>query len=124
MLQIGRFDKFKGARTVLLTGTGEEIASLSKQLAQVVAASGDSLPLHEIALVAPSHPLRLFAVRAIPNDGEKDAAYWPCDAAVIDKLISLAATGAGHQYFDIAGPETTLLASVGEYDANWWQKNG
>jgi len=29
-------------------------------------------------------------------------------------------TPAGHQYFDLATQDATLMVSVGEYDAAWW----
>jgi hypothetical protein len=124
MLRIGRFTKFKGQDTALLSGDADDIASLTKQLAMVVGGSLDALLVHDLAQVSPTCELELIAARSIPGPIKKDRHYWRCDAALLDNLSSLTTVSSGHQYFDIAGSEAVLLVSVGEYDADWWQKNG
>jgi hypothetical protein len=124
MLRIGRFENFKGGNSVLLCGSADDITSLSKRLANVVAASMQPLAVHGFAKKAQNRPQLLIAVRSIPRIETKASAFWLCNTETIKELLALAKAGHGHQYFALQGNASLLVVSVGEYDENWWEMNG
>ena len=123
MLRIGLLRNFKGADTVLIEGAPSDIETLSKSLAEVV--FGKAVAVHEVAAVAPGHPVALFAATASP--GTKGL-WWKCSSEEIEsiqeKLEPLTQDGKGHQYFDLEGSNIQLIISVGEYGPKWWQEHG
>lgn len=117
-LWLGRFSNFKGADTVLLDCSAEGIAQLVSCLRSM---TGTPRAIHAISNVMPGRQTKLFASAApIPNENtlviDEEAL-----ADIAGKLLGLAKAGSGHQYFDIVGPSTTLLVSIGEYGEEWWR---
>jgi hypothetical protein len=128
MLRLGFFPSFKGSDTVLLSGLPEDIEQLSAQLIPVVSGVKPALALHELATVALNHPVTLVATQSSSPLRGPHVFSWVCDANsqsdIKAKLGSLAGSGKGHQYFELAGSATTLMVSVGEYSDDWWQSHG
>jgi hypothetical protein len=122
MLRLGLFHQFKGADTLLLTGTAHDIADLSHRLEEFAASPDFELPLHGFAQVSASHPAQLFACRTAqpPLSGFG----WPCSPELLPsvqgKLHAVASSGNRHQYFDLIGSPIQLMVSVGEYADSWW----
>jgi hypothetical protein len=123
MIRIGLFSNFKGADTVLVDGSPSDIEALGRSLSEV--ASGKPFPLHEAAVVAPGHTVRLVAASDLPEAG---ALWWKCSNEGIEtikgKLDPLAMGSSGHQYFELEDTAVQLMVSVGEYGQEWWKKNG
>ena len=128
MLRIGFFPKFNATDAVLISGTSEDVASLSAQLAPLLTGDQATLVIHELAEVAPNHRLKLFAVLAPPQSQEIGTFFWPCTKhnrkEIKEKLVSLATSVTGHHYFELADIPVTLIISVGEYTDDWWQNHG
>ena len=122
-IQLGKFDDFKFGDKVLLSGRSEDIDALAELLAAFAASGGDSLAIHTKALVAPRHPVRLFAV-ASPSVSV-DGYAWLCTTESLPEISGkLGTLCAGHQYFGLLRTHVELLVSVGEYDLAWWQAQG
>ena len=121
-LHLGFFPDFKWADSVLLTGTAHDIESLSSALGKFVGANEHQFPIHNLASVAPRHQVQLFAQRATQEPQHSNPAQfsWLCTSRSLPdiqaKLLALVHSSNGHQYFDLAGSDTQLIVSVGEYN--------
>ena len=129
-MNIGFFQNFKGTDSVLLECTAEEIEDISNQLETSSIKSGHKLAIHELATVSQHNPAQLFVLfsNAQPMHHANGAFYWLCAGDELmnikDRLKFLSSTGAGHQYFALAGSSAQLIVSVGEYGESWWAQNG
>jgi hypothetical protein len=115
--KLGFFEHFKGADTLLLSATAQEVANLAKQLQGFASSPQPSLQIEAAAI--PGHPAQLTAVREPRAAGDGREFRWLCGPAevaeVSSKLNTLAGVGAGHQYFALHGSGVQLLVSIGEY---------
>ena len=129
-LHLGFFPDFKWSDSVLLTGTAQDIEELSLALGKFVESKEPQYPIHNLASIAPRHQAQLFAQRSTsePHHSKPPQFSWLCASSSLPdiqaKLLALAHSGNGHQYFDLESPDTQLIVSVGEYNDNWWQENG
>jgi hypothetical protein len=129
-LELGFLKDFKGADSVLLAASSAGVASLVQRLRAFVGSSDEQLPLHEIAWVAPKHSAELFFVRstAAAVDAKRKRFNVLCSSATFNdlsaKLLTLANSRSGHQYFDLMDSPAQLVVSVGEYDETIWQTDG
>ena len=118
---IGFFEGFKGGDTVLVACSDDGLRRLRDLLAS---SPGGLLPLHQFGEVAPNHPAQLFVA---PAQVHEDGFVWSVslnDAVrVHDALSSLAQSGHGHRYFELANSDAQLVVSLNEYDASWWLSN-
>jgi hypothetical protein len=124
-LRLGFFADFRDP-SLLLSGSADALRNLVRELEKFVASDRDELSIHELAWVSPTHPARLYAVRAaVPKPG---AFCWSCSSSEFEvvrgKLATLASSDAGHQYFELLGADSDLVVSVGEYDDEWWHQHG
>jgi hypothetical protein len=120
-LWIAFFEDFKGADTVLVSGTDQGIRELAGHLRQFAASAENELAIHKIAAVAPYNPVELFAVHSSqPIKRSRPCFEWICPPPdgepIVSTLLALAGRGAAHQYFELPDPDTQLIVSVGEYD--------
>lgn len=123
MLNIGFFEDFAGADSVLLTGSPEDIASLSSRLKQFLWSSEQHLPIHTQANVSVRRPVLLFASRTA--NVTADSFHWLVSLVEPEMLEPLVTSGKpGHQYFELAQSKVQLVVSVGEYSEQWWQAHG
>jgi hypothetical protein len=123
-LRLGFFTDFKGADTVLLHGTPHDVLALAERLATSPSLSLTPLALHELAIVAPLHSVRLFVGSGTsPTAGDP---LWSCSPSELPSIqASLSALAAGcpaHQYFALVNSAAQLIVSVGEYDDEWWRR--
>jgi hypothetical protein len=124
-LRLGYFENFKGGNVVLLTADREDVPLLRKMLE---AAMTEAVPfaIHEVAAIARRHLVRLFvcptAVSFRSSGGEWVWRLTVLECLDVDSKLQLLERMTGHQYFDIEGARAQLMVSVGEYDANWWQR--
>ncbi|GAB3357578.1 hypothetical protein GCM10027430_27020 [Lysobacter tyrosinilyticus] len=120
--QLGLFHLFKGADTLLLSGSPADIADLSARLGEFAASDAPDWPVHSIAHISARNPAQLFASRI--SQPQATGFVWLCSPesmpAVQGKLQALASSGSGHQYFDLFGSSVQLVVSVGEYSESWW----
>lgn len=129
-LHLGFFPDFKWSDSVLLSGTTHDIENLSLALGKFVESKAQQFPIHNLASIAPRHYAHLFAQSATSNTHHSNQPQfsWLCASSSLPdiqgKLLALARSGNGHQYFDLDGSDTQLVVSVGEYNDNWWQENG
>jgi hypothetical protein len=127
-LRLGFFEDFRGADTVLLSGTALGIHNLVERIRRFAVSSEQELPIHEFAAVSADQPARLFVVRSPRTcGGVGDASFtWICPPLevedILGKLAALGERESGHQYFDLPGSDVQLIVSVGEYDALWWSR--
>ena len=116
MRQIGFFEQFKGADTVLVSTTAEDAAALAVELERF--AQSQAAAVEVSAAPVPGHEAKLMAVRE-PRASSDREFRWLCGRfevpQIIAKLKSLATAGAGHQYFELCGSPVQLMVSVGEY---------
>jgi hypothetical protein len=142
MLRLGFFEKFGGRDSVLLHGTPSDLRHLLGRLRAFVASVEAHLPIHEVATVAPNHPVELYAIKSVkapnpPNpSGSTKTFFWDCMVdwvATQDMLENLVAPSRPkfenalpgyHQYFDLNMPENQLVVAVDEYDDSWWARFG
>jgi hypothetical protein len=114
--QLGFFEQFKGADTVLLAPTPQEVAALAHQLQQFAQSSATSLQID--AEPIPEHVTHLTVVRELETPAHPSGFRWLCGPAqaldIAGKLTALAAASSGHQYFELLGSRVQLLISVGE----------
>ena len=124
-VRLGFFPEFKGADSVLLHGTSPQLLALVGRLREFVASSLEEWPIHADALVSRRFPAHLFASRSGVSSGT--GFHWRCSPAELPSIQGLlhvlAASGSGHQYFDLAGTSAQLIVSAGEYPESWWQAN-
>jgi hypothetical protein len=120
--RLGLFQQFKGADTLLLSGSPADIADLSARLGEFVASDAPEWPVHSVAHTSPRNPAQLFASRF--SQPHAAGFVWLCSSesvpAVQGKLQALASSVSGHQYFDLFGSSVQLVVSVGEYSESWW----
>jgi hypothetical protein len=125
-LYLGLFQQFKGADTLLISGTPADISDLSDRLSDFAASGLTSWPVHGMAQVSVRNPAELFA-RRTPQP-HATGHMWLCSPdsipAIQDKLHALASSGLGHHYFDLLESPVQLLVSVGEYSESWWSSAG
>jgi hypothetical protein len=125
-MHLGFFKDFGWADSVFLTGSPSEIASLAERLGTFAFSGEDSMPIHNIAIVASKYPAQLYALsKTPPLPTDTSHFHWLCSPKEIEsvqgKLQRLAESGSGHQYFDLLGSSAQLVVSVGEYSDSWWQ---
>jgi hypothetical protein len=130
MLRLGLFDNFKpeNNRTILLSGDGRDMGTLVALLDPVLSGRQESVTLHDRISVTPNHPVKIFAVRSLPEKPTTGEFFLLCSAdlslEIRDKIEPLMNAQDGHQYFDLAHKAGTLMVSVGEYDDSWWTTHG
>jgi hypothetical protein len=121
-LHLGLFHQFKGADTVLLSGTPNDVAELSAHLRAFASSDALDWAVHDIAHVSIHNPAQLFACRT--PQLHATGFVWVCSpesmSAIQGKLQALASSGSGHQYFGLLGSSVQLAVSVGEYGESWW----
>ena len=129
-LRIGFFTDFKWADSVLLSGTPNDIETLSSELSKFVVSNEQQFPIHSLASISNRYPAMLFAKREAqePQASNPMQFSWLCSSNALpdiqDKLLSLVHSSNGHQYFDLQGSDSQLIVSVGEYSDSWWQAHG
>ncbi|MFN0315074.1 MAG: hypothetical protein ACKVQA_08555 [Burkholderiales bacterium] len=127
-LRLGFFEDFKGADTVLLSGSVLGIRNLVGRIRAFAASSEQELPIHEFAAVSAHQPAKLFVVRTPrTSGGAGNASFaWVCPPLEIEDVLgmlsAIAERGLGHHYFDLLASEVQLIVSVGEYDDPWWSR--
>ena len=129
-LRLGFFTDFKWADSVILSGSPDDIQSLSFELGKFVVSSKQELPIHNLASVSNRYPAMLH-VRQEKHHSQKSNLMqftWLCSSLVLPdihvKLLALTHAGNGHQYFDLQGTDLQLIVSVGEHSDAWWQAHG
>jgi hypothetical protein len=130
MLRLGFFPAFLGlsSNAVLIAADSDDIKSLYGAISRLSEAPAESLAIHEIAQVSRKHSVRLFvtARQPISSNTASSIYYWvlpePARIAAVEMLVPLTKGSACHQYFDLAPDSASLVVSVGEYDAKWWQR--
>lgn len=124
-LRLGYFPAFRGAESVLLHGTAQQINSLVPRMYEFLAASLQEWPVHEHVLVSRRCSAQLFLSRL----GMSGATgfRWRCSPAELPSIQArfqaLAVSGSGHQSFELAGSTARLIVSAGEYSEAWWREN-
>jgi hypothetical protein len=125
-VNLGFFRDFKGADSVLLDGTSEDIALLSTRLGEFMVSTEPLLAIHDIATVSSRHPVQLFASRSAHTSSP--GFLWLCSPTDFDSiqgmLEPLANSRSGHQYFTLVNSPAHLVVSVGEYGDAWWRAHG
>ena len=123
---LGLFRQFKGADTLLLSGSAADIWDLSARLGEFAASDAGDWPIHAMAHVPALHAAELFVYRAAPRNAS--GFVWLCSPAstptIQGKLQALASSGLGHHYFELLGSPVQLMVSVGEYSESWWRSDG
>jgi hypothetical protein len=122
-MRLGFFANLKGADSLLLEGTSQDIALLSTRLGEFLASDQQQLAIHALTNVSARHPAKLFATRsastAVPGFS------WVLSPGTLPtlqgKLATLIGLASGHQYFELEGSNAQLMLSVGEYGESWWQ---
>ena len=125
-MRLGFFTQFAfGDDCVLLCGGPEQLRALATRLSEFVVSSLEEWAVHSHALVSPRCPAHLFASRS--GFSSSTGFRWRCSPAELPSIQGmlqvLAASGSGHQYFDLAGSTAQLIVSAGEYPESWWEKN-
>jgi len=129
-LRLGFFTDFKWGNSVLLTGTSDDIETLSSELGKFVVSNEQMFPIHSLATISNRYPAMLFAQREAQNPQSSNPIqfYWLCTSSLLSNiqanLLSLSHSGNGHQYFDLQDSDNQLIVSVGEYSDSWWQAHG
>jgi hypothetical protein len=120
--RLGYFRGFKGGNTVLLALDRADVSVLCRSIAAAVN-NEEPLAIHEMALVAKQHAVRLFVYSEsmCVSVGEGNWA-WSIDLEDVDPKLKVLEHGNGHQYFDLEPKGTQLIVSVGEYDEQWWEQ--
>lgn len=114
MLNVGVFDDFKGARTLLLWGDKNGMAELHEGLTSlrdgacnVFAVDADDIPLLVAATKGPP------VVRATET-----GLRWDCPQDTLELAVDLVEPlldGTGHQYIDTEGTAVQVMIARGEY---------
>ena len=129
-LHLGFFANFNGSDSLLLEGSSLGIENLVSVLCAFMYSAEESLPIHTLASVASRHPVQLFATRVLQRAvvSEPPRFAWQLSSGELpniqEKLLELAHSPSGHQYFDIVGSSAQLIVSVGEYGESWWRAHG
>jgi hypothetical protein len=93
----GRFDGFKGEDVVLVDCDDAGLQWLNKQISGTKR-SAIVVGMEELSFTGPADD-------------------------VAEKLSALRRAGTGHQYFNSANEQRTIVVSIGEYDDAWWAEN-
>ncbi len=121
-LQLGLFQQFKGADTLLISGTAADVSDLSARLGAFAASDAAVFPVHGMVRVSAHNSAELFASRTPYS--QATGYVWLCSpdsvSVIQGKLQALASSGSGHQYFDLLDSSVQLMVSVGEYSESWW----
>ncbi len=125
-MNLGFFKNFKGADSVLLEGSPEEISELANRVKEFAHSGAERFQIDGTTRVSESHNAKLFAsLNPKDNDSEFQLKCTGDDAEIIqEKLLALVSPTSGHQYFDLYNSKVQLVVSVGEYGSAWWEKHG
>jgi hypothetical protein len=86
------------------------------------------VPIHDLARVSRKHPAHLYvAATSKPARPALIGEYLlsvagPARLTVEGFLAPRLTAAAGHQYLDLAPRPATVIVSVGEYAASWWER--
>lgn len=129
-LRVGFFRDFKTRDTLLLDGDRDALRQLADTCRRV-AHDGSTIALHDLPFVEVHHGLRIIAIVGPRHSGatvngvdihwERSKSGW---LDTVEKLEALAGAAVGHQYLDAIKDLTQVMASSGEYDNEWWARNG
>lgn len=130
LVRLGFFEAFLGADTLLLDGDEEGFRLLVNRLRLLIRPDAAPIALEALPVVKSSQQLRVSATRSGRDLGAAavgEAAFtWQLTPAgwedVAEKLETLTTSAQGHQYLDEIG-RITVMASRGEYGAEWWSKH-
>jgi hypothetical protein len=129
-IRLGLFDDFKGAKTLLIAVDREGLEGVIAWLRQVIA-SGRIADFSDCPGIRVQSRLCISVVRGSEDVGlsrvaESEFVWRHSEAGwleIIEKLENMDAA-ASHQY--LAGPrdDVQVMASIGEYGDEWWQRHG
>jgi len=129
VLRLGFFPNFEGSDSVLLAADANGVRALLDATSSAAANPGNSVPVHDIALVSVKHPALLFVVgtpKNISSDNPTHTYYLDVSGSArlnVEGLLEpLLTATSGHQYFDLMPKHVVLIVSVGEYDSSWWAR--
>jgi hypothetical protein len=128
-IDIGFFENFKEADTLLVSGANEALHQLLKALDSLAAGDTESLLVSSLPFVR-AHNIALVAVRSEVDHGirrtgtsfswQRSAAAWK---QVREQVVELLQSNQAHQILDGPNDEVTLLLSVGEYNSSFWRRD-
>ena len=129
MLHLGLFENFKSEATmVVCSGNNKDMELLLSLVARVHSGDQELIPLHNEAVVASHHPVKLFAAPSLPRKQAVGEFVLLCAGEagleIQDKIKSLTECADGHQYFELTEDKGTLMLSVNEYNDEWWASHG
>ena len=129
-IRVGFFDDFKGADTLLIDVNADGLRCLIAWIREVMS-SGRQIALSECPGVTLQAGTRVEASCVRDDAGllrtATSAFVWQRSAEgwtdVVDKLAAME-TGGCHQYLDGLRDDVRVIASIGEYDDEWWSRHG
>ncbi len=117
MLNVGLFDDFKGAKTLLLWGDAEGMAAFAAGLSALRNQPGRDLLLDEgtirlsvCSVAAPAHWSNLTR--------ETEGFRWECSGSTLqhaEDVVRPLIHGAGHQYLEVTGEAQQVFIPRDEY---------
>lgn len=128
-MHVGYFEDFKGRDTLLIEAGVEALRELQGMLESLASGRLKRLVIHKLPAAQIHGTVELRAVcgqhdRGAQRDGAGNSFLWEHtregwrDAA--EKLATLRAPGAGHQYLGAEEDAVVVLVAKGEYGEDWW----
>lgn len=129
-IRVGFFEDFKGADTLLIDVDADGLRGLVAWLREVMSSDRKVL-LSACPGVTLQAGLRVEAFRSRDDAGLSRTAprafVWQRSedgwTDIVELLTPLEA-GAGHQYLDGPRDDVQVMASIGEYGDDWWNRHG
>ncbi|HEX7780876.1 MAG TPA: hypothetical protein VF424_16620 [Vicinamibacterales bacterium] len=128
-IRVGLFHDFKGADTLLLAVDHEGLQSLIAWLREVIA-SGRIAAFSDCPGASVQPRLRISVARGSGDVGlsrvaETEFVWRRSEAGWLEIIEKLEIIGPeGHQYLEGPRDAVQVMASIGEYGDEWWQRHG
>jgi hypothetical protein len=128
-IQLGRFDQFKGANTLLIEVDTDGLATFLASFRALAEGAQRRVEFHQLPGVT-SHGRTILIGELLADDvglrelqpGQlswcRSSDGW---ADLADKLAALAGVSSGHQYLDGPADGIQAIVAIGEYGDHWWK---
>jgi hypothetical protein len=131
-IQVGRFDQFKGADTLLIEVDIGGLATLVASFRALAERAQRQVEFHQLPggishggtiLIGEvsADDVGLCELRPAQLTWRRSSDGW---ADLASKLATLEGVSSGHQYLDGPSDGIQVIAAIGEYGDQWWIKHG
>ena len=131
-IQVGRFDQFKGANTLLIEVDTGGLATLVRSFRALAERAQRRVEFHQLPGVISYGDIILIGEVTADDVGLRELRpgylIWRRSSDgwtdLTDKLAALEGVSSGHQYLDGPTDNIQAIAAIGEYGDQWWIEHG